>query len=146
MKKTVLIFGSLSLGLLILFQLSEYAFFAPNISIESKITVFAIVFMLAGILISRQIFRPKTIVKIQEIEVAAPTEIDHQKISDLGISKREYQVLELIAQGLSNKEIGEKLFVSENTIKTHVSNLLVKLNSRRRTEAVKQAKSLRIIE
>jgi len=145
MKKTILIFGSLALGLLILFQLSKYAYFAQNISTETKITAFAIVFILAGILISRQIFLPKTVVQIKEVPVEAPTEIDHQKIEALGISKREYEVLQHIAQGLSNKEIAEKLFVSENTIKTHVSNLLVKLDARRRTEAVKKAEGFRII-
>lgn len=145
MKKTILIFGSIALGLLILFQLSEYAFFAPNISPESKVTAFAIVFILAGILISRQIFGPKTVVQIQEVPIPPPTKINPQKIEELGISKREYEVLQHIAQGLSNKEIAEKLFVSENTIKTHVSNLLVKLDAKRRTQAVKNAEDLRIL-
>lgn len=71
--------------------------------------------------------------------------IDYQKIKQLGISDREYQVLSEISRGLSNKEIGEKLFISESTIKTHVSNLLVKLDAKRRTQAVKKAKELQIL-
>jgi ATP/maltotriose-dependent transcriptional regulator MalT len=72
-------------------------------------------------------------------------QLDTNKIEELQISKREMEVLDLIAQGLSNKEIGERLFVSESTVKTHVSNLLVKLDSKRRTQAVNRAKELNII-
>ena len=71
--------------------------------------------------------------------------INHQKIKNLGISDREYQVLIEIALGLSNKEIGEKLHISESTIKTHVSNLLLKLNAKRRTQAIQIAKELSLI-
>ena len=73
------------------------------------------------------------------------TEIDHKKIEALELSRREYEVLQKISEGLSNKEIAEKLFLSESTIKTHVSNLLLKLNAKRRTQAVQIAKSLQII-
>ena len=72
-------------------------------------------------------------------------EIDHQKIKSLEISDREYEVLQLISQGLSNKEVAEKLFLTESTIKTHVSNLLLKLNAKRRTQAIQIAKSLNIL-
>ena len=72
-------------------------------------------------------------------------EINHQKIKDLDISKREYEVLLSISEGLSNKEIGAKLFVSESTVKTHVSNLLVKLNAKRRTQAIEIAKAENIL-
>ena len=72
-------------------------------------------------------------------------DINHKKIKDLDISKREYEVLLGISEGLSNKEIGEKLFVSESTIKTHVSNLLSKLNAKRRTQALQIAKGFNII-
>jgi len=71
--------------------------------------------------------------------------LDIDKIKELGISEREYEVLVEISKGLSNKEIGEKLFVSESTVKTHVSNLLVKLDAKRRTQALQRAKNLRII-
>ena len=68
-----------------------------------------------------------------------------KKIKDLEITSREYQVLQCISEGLSNKEIGEKLFLSESTIKTHVSNLLLKLNAKRRTQAIQIAKTYKII-
>ena len=72
-------------------------------------------------------------------------EIDVSRIEALGISKREYEILEAVSSGLSNKEIGEKLFVSESTVKTHVSNLFVKLDAKRRTQAIQRAKELKII-
>lgn len=72
-------------------------------------------------------------------------QIDKERIKVLDISNREYEVLQGISEGLSNKEIGEKLFLSESTIKTHVSNLLVKLNAKRRTQALKIAKTQNII-
>ena len=76
---------------------------------------------------------------------SASKEIDLERIKALEISKREYEVLQLVAKGHSNKEIGNALFVSESTIKTHVSNLLVKLNAKRRTQAIEIAKAENIL-
>lgn len=64
---------------------------------------------------------------------------------NLDITEREYEVLCMINQGLSNKEVAEKLFISQNTVKTHLSNLYVKLDAKRRTQALKNAKDLNII-
>lgn len=90
-------------------------------------------FFALGIFLSKKYFQknPSTIVQ--------GNSIDPKKIKALGISKREYEVLELIAKGHSNLEIANSLFVSENTIKTHISNLLLKLHAKRRTQAVKIA-------
>ncbi len=139
MKKTILIFGLMAVALIGLFQLSKYSLLTQNLSQELRITIFALLFLAMGVLISRQAFRPppKTILQ----PVLPPTEIDAQKILELGISKREYEVLQHIADGLSNQEIADKLFVSESTVKTHVSNLLVKLDAKRRTQAVNNAKA-----
>lgn len=71
--------------------------------------------------------------------------VDSNKIAQLGLSKREYEVLQEISIGLSNREIADKLFVSESTIKTHVSNILVKLDAKRRTQAIQRAKEFQII-
>ena len=62
-----------------------------------------------------------------------------------GLTPRELQILELIASGLSNKEIAERIFVSENTVKTHSKRLFEKLNARRRTQAVAAGKELGIL-
>lgn len=61
------------------------------------------------------------------------------------ITSREYEVLQYISEGLSNKEIADKLFLTESTIKTHVSSLLLKLKAKRRTQALQIAKGHQII-
>ena len=136
MKKTVVVFSVLIISLLILFRLSEYAFLVGDTSIEVMISVVAVVFLFIGLYINK---------KRANLPPTTPVKVDSTKIKELGISNREYQVLLEIAKGLSNKEIGEKLFVSESTIKTHVSNLLAKLNAKRRTQAIQRAKELHII-
>lgn len=138
MKKTILIFGSLIVALLLLFQISKYSLFYGDSVSEISIAVIAIVFLVIGLFINKK--RQDTI----QTETSSNT-INQNKIQELDISKREYEVLELVSQGLSNKEIADNLFLSESTIKTHVSSLLVKLNAKRRTQAVQIAKSLKII-
>lgn len=136
MKRTVLVYASLIFALLLLFQVSKYSLFTGNLKIEIVISVVAIVFFLIGIYLNK-----KSLHKIH----LPPKKVDQKKIESLQISKREYEVLNNMALGLSNKEIGEKLFISESTIKTHVSNLLAKLNAKRRTQAIQIAKELRVI-
>lgn len=136
MKKTVLVFGLLILAITLLFQLSKYALISNNLRIEIVISIIAVVFFFVGIYIHKKSIQAPTL---------SSTAINHKKIEALEISKREYEVLQKIADGLSNKEIAEALFLSESTIKTHVSSLLVKLDAKRRTQAVQIAKSLQII-
>ncbi len=136
MKKTILIFGLLILALLLLFQFSKYAVISGDLESEFAIAIIAIVFFFVGVYLNKK--------SLHKQKVASGV-INHQKIKDLDISKREYEVLVGISEGLSNKEIGEKLFVSESTIKTHVSNLLSKLNAKRRTQALQIAKDFNII-
>ncbi|MHA7832148.1 MAG: response regulator transcription factor [Flagellimonas sp.] len=136
MKKTIFVFSALIVALLVLFQLSKYAYLSGDISIEITIAIIALVFFFIGIHIHKKVLRKK--------EKATP-EINLKKIEQLGISQREYEVLVQISKGLSNKEIAEALFVSESTIKTHVSNLLVKLDAKRRTQAIQRAKDLEIL-
>ncbi len=83
--------------------------------------------------------------KVEIVEVGPIIEIDEKQVEKLGLTEREREVLQLISEGFSNVEIGEKLFVSESTVKTHVSNLFVKLDVKRRTQAVTRAKELRVI-
>jgi ATP/maltotriose-dependent transcriptional regulator MalT len=92
-----------------------------------------------GIWAGLRLTRPKI------IRDSGPFTVDEANLEKLGISKREYEVLELMAAGLSNQEIAEKLFVSTSTVKTHVSNVLAKLDARRRTQAIQQAKELGLI-
>lgn len=136
MKKTVFVFTLLILALLLLFQIGKYAIVSGNLKTEIIVAIIAIVFFFIGIYINK-----KSIQKQNKSSI----EINHKKINDLGITNREYEVLQHISLGLSNQEIADKLFLSESTIKTHVSNLLVKLNAKRRTQALQIAKNLQII-
>lgn len=138
MKKTILVFGTLILALLLLFQFSKYALISNNLKIEIVIAIIAIIFFFVGIYINKKSLH-------RTIEIDTTPKIDYKKIEELEISKREYEVLQSISEGLSNKEIASKLFVSESTIKTHVSSLLAKLNAKRRTQAILIAKSLKIL-
>jgi ATP/maltotriose-dependent transcriptional regulator MalT len=95
-------------------------------------------FTALGIWAGLRLTRPKI------VELGSPFQLDEANLRTLGISKREYEVLELIAQGLSNQEIADRLFVSTSTVKTHVSNVLAKLDARRRTQAIQRAKALHI--
>jgi len=139
MLKTVFRFGLIIIALLILFQLSKASLFVPNLSADLVIGITAIILVGLGIYLGGNIKKDKV------VEVISPQEIDVQKVSSLGISTREMEVLELVAKGLSNQEIAEGLFVSESTVKTHVSNLFVKLDVKRRTQAVTRAKEWRIL-
>ncbi|WP_339695708.1 response regulator transcription factor [uncultured Roseivirga sp.] len=137
--KTVLRFGLIILALLILFHLTNASLFVPSISADAVIGIAAFILLALGIYLGRGINKEKG------AEKKAPSHIDENRIQALGISPRELEVLQLISQGLSNNEIAETLFVSESTIKTHISNLFVKLDVKRRTQAVIRAKEWCII-
>ena len=146
MKQTVIGFGLLIFSLLVLFRLADYTQFRFHYGIEIWIALFSVLFLIIGIFLSRKLFR-KEIIKEKQviIEIPASNEIDDKQLTKLGLSKREYEILQLITDGLSNQQIANKLYISENTIKKHISNLFLKLDVERRTEAVKKAKELRVI-
>lgn len=136
MKKTVLIFSGLILALILLFQISTYSVVMGYSKIEFVIGIIAVIFFFVGLYINKKSLKRRQ---------TTSHKIDCDKIAQLEITSREYEVLQGIAEGLSNKEIGDKLFLSESTIKTHVSNVLLKLGAKRRTQAVQIAKDLQII-
>jgi len=125
--------------LLALLKFIEYRYYVLDLPTELYIGTVALLFTFLGAWIGWTLTRKKRIVLDPNFVV------NEEVLERVGISKREYDVLELIAQGLSNKEISEKLFISTNTVKTHSSNLFQRLNVRRRTEAVKRAKELRLL-
>lgn len=140
MRRTIIIYG-ISMALLVgLLKLVEYKYFVREIPLEYYIGVVAILFAALGVWVGLRF------TKVKVIDTAAPFERNEANLAALGISKREHEVLELLSAGMSNHEIAEKLFVSTSTIKTHVSNILSKLDARRRTQAIRRAKELRIIQ
>jgi DNA-binding CsgD family transcriptional regulator len=147
MWKHVLIYGLVGGVLIAGLKAIEYRWLIVEHSIAIYGGIVAVIFAVVGIWLGRRLTRIRHTVEVREVLVPAPAEFvrDEAKVAALGITPRELEVLELIAQGLSNKEIGERVFVSENTVKTHSSRVFDKLGAKRRTQAVQMAKQLRLI-
>jgi len=141
MKQVVIGFGLLITALLILFRVAGIFKLYNNVADDAWIAGFSLLFLAIGIFLSRKLFIKQVIVT-----QAAPNEINEQQLIKEGISKREAEILLLMHQGLSNQQIADKLFISENTIKKHISNIFQKLQVERRTEAVKKALELSVIK
>ena len=151
MKRHILIYG-LIYGvcggvLIVVLRLVEYRFLILAHSVEIYGGLIALVFAILGIWLGLRLTRKKELVIVKEIPVpiAQPFAVNENKLRELAITKRELEILELIASGLSNREIAEKLFVSENTVKTHSSRLFDKLGAKRRTQAVQIGKEWGLI-
>ena len=138
MRKHVLLYGLLCGVLIVALKLIEYRWLVVEHSLEIYGGLVAALFAGLGIWLGLKLTRQKETVLVKEVMVPAPASFvrDEQKLETLGITPRELEILELIAQGLSNKEIAARAFVSENTVKTHSSRLFDKLGARRRTQAV----------
>jgi DNA-binding CsgD family transcriptional regulator len=147
MKKHILIYGLCGGALIVLLKLIEYRFLVVEHSIEIYGGLIALIFAVLGIWLGLKFTRTKETVVVREVLLPAPNSFtqDEVKLRELGITRRELEILELIAGGLSNREIAEKLFVSENTVKTHSSRLFDKLSAKRRTQAVQLGKELGLI-
>jgi NarL family two-component system response regulator LiaR len=104
---------------------------------------------LLGIWLAIKLIKPKVETVVVEkylyTDPAIPFILNEEALTGLGISKRELEVLQLMAEGLSNQEIAKKLFVSLNTIKTHSSKIFEKMDVQRRTQAIEKAKRLGLI-
>ncbi len=143
-RAQVVVYG-ISLGLLaVLLKVVEYRFVVYDHAFEIYAGVVALTFAALGVWFGMKLKARRAAIKLPD---SAPQSfrVDPTLLDELGISKREFEVLELIANGLSTKEIGEKLFISRNTVKTHASSLFQKLNAKRRTQAVRKAKSLGLL-
>jgi DNA-binding CsgD family transcriptional regulator len=146
MRKHVLLYGLLAGVLIAGLRLIEYRWLVVEHSVEIYGALVAAVFASLGIWLGLRLTR-RTETVVQELLVPAPVEFvrDQRRLDALGITRRELEILELIAEGLSNREIAERVHVSENTVKTHSSRVFDKLGARRRTQAVQLGKQLRLI-
>ena len=147
MKRHVLIYGVVGGILITLLQWTHYHFLVVEHSVEIYVALTSAAFAAFGIWLGLRLTKPKTQVVIKEVPVPAtvPFAPDDRKREDLGITPRELDILVLIANGMSNREIAEKLFVSENTVKTHSSRVFSKLGAKRRTQAVQLGKELGLL-
>ena len=134
-------------GLLItLLKFAEYRFLVVEHSLEIYGGLVAALFSALGIWLGLTLTRKKDQVSLdQTIPPSEPFTADARRLGELAITPRELESLGLIAAGLSNREIADRLFVSENTVKTHSSRLFDKLGARRRTQAVQLGKQARLI-
>jgi len=139
MRKTILLYGIALAALAGILKFIEYRFLVRDLSLEFYLGTAAVLFTGLGVWVGLRLTRRKVIIANPDFKLNEP------ELQRLGISKREYEVLELIAQGLSNQEIAERLFVSLSTVKTHSSNLFMKLDARRRTQAIHRAKELGLL-
>ena len=147
MRKQVILYGLLGGILIVGLMLIEYRWLVVEHSIEIYGGLIAAIFSGVGIWLGLRLTRPKERVVVREVAVPAAADFvrDEGKLESLEITPRELEILSLIAEGLSNKEIAERAYVSENTVKTHSSRLFNKLGARRRTQAVQLAKAMRLI-
>jgi DNA-binding CsgD family transcriptional regulator len=154
-KKIILFYGLLGGVLIAGLKLIEYRFLVVEHSFEIYGGIVALLFSVLGIWLGLKLTRTRETVIVREVQVPVHVEVpvrgaqpfvaDAARVKALGITPRELEILEAIAAGLSTREIAAKLFVSENTVKTHSSRLFDKLNARRRTQAVQIAKEAGLI-
>jgi DNA-binding NarL/FixJ family response regulator len=137
MVRTILIYGALLAAGAFGLQWLEFQFVVRTHTTETYLVLIAIAFMGLGVWVGARLFRRSA---------AAPFEPNTRVRETLGVSDRELQVLTLLAQGRSNKEIAKQLDVSPNTVKSHVASLFAKLEAKRRTEAISRARELGILQ
>ncbi|HEX7918781.1 MAG TPA: response regulator transcription factor [Gemmatimonadales bacterium] len=145
MKKHVLLYGLLGGVLIAALKLAEYRFLVLEHSLEIYGGMVAVLFSALGIWLGLKITRVKTVEVVREVPVTGPFVRNEARVAELGITPREMEMLEALAAGHSNREIAERLFISENTVKTHTSRLFEKLQAQRRTQAVQRAKEAGLI-
>ena len=143
MRPIIIGFGLLILCLLILFKIGEVNFTKGNVKLEVIVAIVAFIFFFVGLYFNNQARKKNITIKSEETDTSQS--IDYEQIKKVGLTQREHDVLVKMADGLSNQEIAVQLFLSESTVKTHVSNILFKLDAKRRMQAVQAAKKLKIV-
>jgi ATP/maltotriose-dependent transcriptional regulator MalT len=147
-NRSFFLYGAFLAILLLLMKWLEWRFVVIDHALELYAGAVAILFTGLGIWLAKKLTRPKTNTMIVEKQVFVKTDhfvLNEVELARLRLSKRELEVLQLMADGLSNLQIAERLFVSLNTIKTHSSKIFEKLEVQRRTQAVEMARKLNII-
>lgn len=146
-NKQFILYGVSLALLLLLLNWLEWHFVIINHAFEIYAGAIAVIFTGLGIWLAIKLVTPKVKTVIIEKQVFTNTDfvLNQDELKRLCLSTRELEVLQLIADGLSNQQIAERLFVSLNTIKTHTSNLFLKMDVERRTQAIEMAKRLALI-
>jgi len=144
-KKTILLYGAIGGLLIAALKLVEYRFLVVEHSLEIYGGIVALLFATLGIWLGLKLTRTRVVIKEVPVAVQGPFVLNAARQEQLGLTNRELEILAQIAAGLSNREIAERLYVSENTVKTHTASVFEKLNAKRRTQAVQLAKEAGLI-
>ena len=148
-SRNIFLYGALMAVLVFVLKWLQWKYLIADNSLDIYIGLIALFFTVLGVWVASQLAKPKIQTVIVEKEVYLPqqnpTAVDEVELKKLNLTSREYEVLQLLTQGDSNAEIADKLCLSLSTVKTHVSNLFVKMDVRNRTQAMKKASLLKII-
>jgi two-component system, NarL family, response regulator LiaR len=146
-NKQIILYGVCLALLLLLLKWLEWHFIIINYAFEIYAGAIALIFTGLGVWLAIKLITPKVITVTIEKQVFNSPDfvLNEVEVNRLRLSARELEVLQLMADGLSNQQIAERLFVSLNTIKTHTSNLFIKMEVERRTQAIEMAKRLGLI-
>ncbi|ASU33265.1 response regulator transcription factor [Mucilaginibacter xinganensis] len=148
-NRQITIYGIALAALIILLKWAELRYILVDRQLETYAGIIAVIFTLLGVWLALKLRKPKVETLIVERQIFAPDGsafvLNERELKRINMSKRELEVLKLMAEGLSNREIAESLFVSLNTIKTHTAQIFEKLEVKRRTQAVDMGKKLSLI-
>lgn len=144
----ITLYGLLMAFLVFVLKWSQWRFLILDNALDIYIGLIAVFFTILGVWIALQLVKPKvqTVVVEKEVYIQPSDDwtINEAELKKLNLSAREYEVLQLLAKGQSNAEIAENLFLSTSTVKTHASNLFVKMDVKSRAQAIEKAKRLKI--
>jgi NarL family two-component system response regulator LiaR len=132
----ILIYGAAGGLLIAVLRVIEYHSLVVDHSVDLYGALIAALFAALGIWIGRTITRSRPADDARPAVPGLPFGVNDAKVREFGLTPRELEILGLMANGLSTREMAEALFVSENTVKTHASRLFDKLQAKRRTQAV----------
>ncbi len=146
----IILYGFILAVLVFFLKWMQWKFLIVDNAIDIYIGLIAIFFTVLGVWVAKQLIKPKieTVIVEKEIIIPQPEEftLNETELKKLNLNNREYEILQLLANGCSNAEIAGVLFLSLSTIKTHISNLYFKMDVNSRTQAITKARRLKIIE
>lgn len=147
-SRHILLYSTAMAVLVFALKWLQWKYLITDNSFDIYIGLIALFFTFFGVWVANQLAKSKvkTIVVEKEVYLPHPDafSVNEGELKKLNLTNREYEVLKLLAQGRSNAEIAESLFISLSTIKTHVSNLFVKMDVKSRAQAIEKAKRLKI--
>lgn len=144
----IVLYGLILAALVFLLKWLQWKFLIVDNSLDVYIGLIAIFFTFLGVWVATQLAKPKIQTVIVEKEIYVPlsddSTINEAELKRLNLSNREYEVLQLLAKGYSNAEIAERLYLALSTVKTHVSNIFVKMEVKSRAQAIEKSKRLKL--